>query len=157
MLNIKNKKNNTTPQLVYLWGKSHNLWGAKHCQPKFIYANPFSCQQLNLSENSDITELSASELPAPITEYEDSQHCISTLLHANKAKNLSLIRLFYGKLLTSIMSKTSSEFFTKIQHAIISLFLQKYTNQKLGKYYCLNDFDLDTPERLLQQKSMMFS
>ncbi|TNH44016.1 hypothetical protein [Photorhabdus luminescens] len=157
MLNIKNKKNNITPQLVYLWKKNHNLWESRHCQPQFIYANPFFCQQLNLSENSDIIELSASELPAPITEYEDSQHCIGTLFHVNKAKVFSLTCRFYGKLLTSIMSKTSSELFTKIQHAIISLFLQKYTNQKLGKYYCLNDFDLDTPERFLQQKSMMFS
>ncbi|WP_118984285.1 hypothetical protein [Photorhabdus sp. CRCIA-P01] len=105
MLNITNKQNNITPQLVYMWKKSHDLWRAKYCQPKFTYANPIFCQQLNLSESSDITKFSANELPSPIAEYEDSRHRIGTLFHANKA----------------------------------------------------NDFALDTPEKFLQQESIMFS
>ncbi|MEK9495689.1 hypothetical protein V2H77_04345 [Photorhabdus sp. P32] len=157
MLNIKNKQNNITPQLVYLWEKNHNLWEAKHYQPKFIYANSFFCQQLNLSENFDINELSASELPAPITEYEDSQHCIGTLFHVNKAKIFSLTCQFYGKLLAVIIGQTPSKLFTQVKHAIIFLFLQKYISQKLEEYRCLNDFELDAPEKFLQQESMMFS
>ncbi|TDB53025.1 hypothetical protein [Photorhabdus luminescens] len=157
MLNIKNKKNNITPQLVYLWKKNHNLWESRYCQPQFIYANPFFCQQLNLSENSDIIELSASELPAPITEYEDSQYCIGTLFHVNKAKVFSLTCRFYGKLLAAIIGQTPSKLFTQVKHAIISLFLQKYTNQKPEGHRCLNDFELNAPEKLLQQESMMFS
>ncbi|KMW74916.1 hypothetical protein TI10_04005 [Photorhabdus luminescens subsp. luminescens] len=157
MLNIKNKKNNITPQLVYLWKKNHNLWGAKHCQSKFIYANSFFCQPLNLSENFDITELSASELPAPITEYEDSQRCIGTLFHVNKTKVFSLTCRFYGKLLATIIGQTPSKLFTQVKHAIIFLFLQKYTNQKPEGYRCLNDFELNAPEKLSQQESIMFS
>ncbi|PQQ36909.1 hypothetical protein C6H65_22525 [Photorhabdus luminescens] len=157
MLNIKNKQNNITPQLVYLREKNYNLWEAKHCQPKSIYANPFFYQQLNLSKNSDITELSASELPAPITEDKDSQHCLGTLFHVNKAKIFSLTCLFYGKLLASIMYQTPSELFTQVKHAIIFLSLQKYISQKLEGYRCLNDFELNASEKFLQQESMMFS
>ncbi|MCA6220013.1 hypothetical protein [Photorhabdus antumapuensis] len=90
MLNITNKQNNITPQLVYMWEKSHDLWRAKYCQPKFIYANPVFYQRLNLSESSDITELSTNELPSPIAEYEDSRYFIDTLFHANKAKYFAL-------------------------------------------------------------------
>ncbi|MBS9437648.1 hypothetical protein EAE91_10855 [Photorhabdus noenieputensis] len=153
MLNIKNKQNNITPQLVYLWKKNYNLWETKHCQSKSIYANPLFCQQLNLSKNSNITELSASELPTPITEDKDSQHCIGTLFHVNKAKVFSLICRFYGKLLASVMCQAPFELFTQVKHAIIFLFLQKYISQKLEEYRCLNNFELNTPEKSLQQFS----
>ncbi len=153
MLNIKNKQNNITPQLVYLREKNYNLWEAKHCQPKSIYANLFFCQQFNLSK----TELPASELPAPITEDKDLQHCLGTLFHVNKAKVFSLTCLFYGKLLASVMCQTPYELFTQVKHAIIFLFLQKYTIQKLEGYRCLNDFELNASEKFLPQESMMFS
>ncbi|MBS9423883.1 hypothetical protein [Photorhabdus caribbeanensis] len=157
MLNIKNKQNNITPQLVYPWKKNYNLWEAKYCQPKSIYANPFFCQQLNLSKDSDINELSASELPTPITEDKDSQHGIGTLFHVNKAKVFSLTCLFYGKLLASVMCQTPYALFTQVKHAIISLFLQKYTIQKLEGYRCLDDLELNALEKFLPQESMMFS
>ncbi|OCA55898.1 hypothetical protein [Photorhabdus namnaonensis] len=157
MLNIKNKQNNITPQLVYLREKNYNLWGAKHCQSKFIYTNSFFCQQCNLFENSDITELSANELPAPITVHEDLQRCIDTLVHVNKENFFSLTYLFYGKLLASVMCQTPYELFPQVKHTITFLFLQKYTIQKLEGYRCLNDFKLNASEKFLQQESMMFS
>ncbi|MER2471430.1 hypothetical protein [Photorhabdus laumondii] len=98
MLNIKNKQNNITPQLVYMWENSHDLWETKHCRSTFIYANPFFCQRLNLSENSDIIEFSASELPLPIAKYEDSGNCINTLFDTNKAKDFSLTCLCFTKI-----------------------------------------------------------
>ncbi len=37
------------------------------------------------------------------------------------------------------------------------MILQKYIGQKQKEYCCLNDVDLDTPEKFLQQESIMFS
>ncbi|TDB59067.1 PAS domain-containing protein [Photorhabdus khanii] len=71
MLNIKNKQNNITPQLIYMWERSHEPWGAKDCHSRFIYANPAFYQLLNLPQDFDITGLSAGELPSSTAEYEE--------------------------------------------------------------------------------------
>ncbi|NHB87125.1 PAS domain-containing protein [Photorhabdus tasmaniensis] len=74
MSNIINNKNNITPQLICMWERSNEPWGAKDCQSKFIYANPAFYQLLNLPENFDITGLSTAELPSPIAEYEEEYY-----------------------------------------------------------------------------------
>ncbi|MCC8376686.1 LuxR family transcriptional regulator [Photorhabdus sp. HUG-39] len=74
MSNIKNRPNNITPQLIYMWEKSNEPWGAKDRQSKFIYANPAFYQLLNLPEDFDITGLATDELPSPIAEYTE-EHC----------------------------------------------------------------------------------
>ncbi|MQL47544.1 PAS domain-containing protein [Photorhabdus khanii] len=74
MSNIRNKPNNITPQLIYMWEKSNEPWGAKDCQSKFIYANPAFYQLLDLPEDFDITGLSTDELPSPIAEYEEEYY-----------------------------------------------------------------------------------
>ncbi|OCQ53847.1 PAS fold protein [Photorhabdus australis subsp. thailandensis] len=71
MSNRKNRPNNITPQLIYMWEKSDDPWGAKDCQSKFIYANPAFYQLLNLPEDFDIVGLSVGELPSTIAEYDE--------------------------------------------------------------------------------------
>ncbi|MBI6548802.1 PAS domain-containing protein [Xenorhabdus lircayensis] len=70
MSNMK-KPNNITPQLIHMWKKSIDPWGAKNRQSRFIYANPAFYQLLDLPENFDITGLHIGELPSPIAEYEE--------------------------------------------------------------------------------------
>ncbi|KAA1175222.1 PAS domain-containing protein [Photorhabdus heterorhabditis] len=71
MLNMKNKPNNITPQLIHMWEKSHEPWGAKDLQSRFIYANPAFYQLLNLPEDFDIAGLTTGELPSLMAEYEE--------------------------------------------------------------------------------------
>ncbi|MDC9595964.1 PAS domain-containing protein [Xenorhabdus anantnagensis] len=68
------KSNNITPQLVHMWEKSIDPWGAKDHQSRFIYANPAFYQLLNLPENFDIIGCNIGQLPSPITEYEEKFH-----------------------------------------------------------------------------------
>ncbi|KAA1179764.1 PAS domain-containing protein [Photorhabdus heterorhabditis] len=68
---MKNRPNNITPQLLHMWEKSDEPWGAKDCQSRFIYANSAFYQLLNLSEDFDIAGLSVGELPSTIAEYEE--------------------------------------------------------------------------------------
>ncbi|CDG20092.1 Similar to transcriptional regulator [Xenorhabdus poinarii G6] len=65
-----NKSNNITPQLIHMWEKSADPWGAKDHQSKFIYANPAFYQLLDLPEHFDITGLNIGDLPSPIAGYE---------------------------------------------------------------------------------------
>ncbi|OTA18361.1 LuxR family transcriptional regulator [Xenorhabdus vietnamensis] len=65
------KPNNITPQLIHMWEKSLDPWGAKDHQSRFIYANPVFYQLLDLPENSDITGLNIGELPSSLAEYEE--------------------------------------------------------------------------------------
>ncbi|WP_350305189.1 PAS domain-containing protein [Photorhabdus viridis] len=46
-----NQPNNIDPQLIHLWESSHEPWGVKALQSKFIYANPAFYQLLNLPED----------------------------------------------------------------------------------------------------------
>ncbi|AKH62530.1 MULTISPECIES: PAS domain-containing protein [Photorhabdus] len=66
-----NQPNNIDPQLIHMWEKSHEPWGAKDLQSRFIYANPAFYQLLNLPEDFDITGLSAGELPSSTAEHEE--------------------------------------------------------------------------------------
>ncbi|MBS9434114.1 PAS domain-containing protein [Photorhabdus hainanensis] len=74
MSNIKNRPSNITPQLIYMWEKSNEPWGAKDRQSRFIYANPAFYQLLNLPEDFEITGLSTGELPSPIAKYVE-EYC----------------------------------------------------------------------------------
>ncbi|KGM26784.1 LuxR family transcriptional regulator [Photorhabdus luminescens] len=65
---------NITPQLINMWKKSNEPWGAKDCQSRFIYANPAFYQLLNLPEDFDIIGCSMGELPSPIAEYAEEFH-----------------------------------------------------------------------------------
>ncbi|KAA1175558.1 PAS domain-containing protein [Photorhabdus heterorhabditis] len=71
MSNIKNQPSNITPQLILMWERSDEPWGAKDLQSRFIYANPVFYQLLNLPKDFDITGLSTEELPSPIAKYAD--------------------------------------------------------------------------------------
>ncbi len=66
------RQNNITPQLIRMWEKSLDPWGAKDRQSRFIYANPAFYQLLDLSENFDIRGLSISEFPSPMSEYKET-------------------------------------------------------------------------------------
>ncbi|WP_047678409.1 MULTISPECIES: PAS domain-containing protein [Xenorhabdus] len=68
------KQNNITPQLIHMWEKSIDPWGAKDFQSNFIYANSAFYQLLNLPKDFNITGLNVSELPSPIAEYEKEFH-----------------------------------------------------------------------------------
>ncbi|NHB94506.1 PAS domain-containing protein [Photorhabdus cinerea] len=74
MSNMKNKPNNITPQLIYMWEKSIDPWGVKDLQSRFIYANPAFYQLIDLPEDFDIAGLTAGELPSPIAEYEEESY-----------------------------------------------------------------------------------
>ncbi|MCW7763406.1 PAS domain-containing protein [Photorhabdus luminescens] len=71
MSNRKNKPDNITPQLIHMWERSNEPWGAKDRQSKFIYANPAFHQLLNLPEDFYVGGLSTDELPSPIAEYAE--------------------------------------------------------------------------------------
>ncbi|ETS32025.1 helix-turn-helix transcriptional regulator [Photorhabdus khanii] len=66
-----NQPSNIDPQLIHMWEKSHQPWGAKDLQSRFIYANPAFYQLLNLPEDFDITGLAIGELPSPIAKYAE--------------------------------------------------------------------------------------
>ncbi|MCW7550496.1 PAS domain-containing protein [Photorhabdus sp. APURE] len=70
----KRKMPNITPQLINMWKRSNEPWGAKDCQSKFIYANAAFYQLINLPEDFDIIGLSMGELPSPIAEYAEELH-----------------------------------------------------------------------------------
>ncbi|EYU13426.1 PAS domain-containing protein [Photorhabdus aegyptia] len=70
----KRKMPNIAPQLINMWKKSNEPWGAKDCQSRFIYANPAFYQLLNLPEDFDIIGYSMGELPSPIAEYAEEFH-----------------------------------------------------------------------------------
>ncbi|WP_338011032.1 hypothetical protein [Photorhabdus temperata] len=90
MSNIRSKPNNITPQLVYMWERSNEPWGAKDCQSKFIYANPAFYQLLNLPEYFDITRISTDKLPSPIAEYEEEYyHQDQKVIQTNAKSNFN--------------------------------------------------------------------
>ncbi|WP_434526425.1 helix-turn-helix transcriptional regulator [Photorhabdus asymbiotica] len=70
----KRKMPNITPQLINMWKRSNEPWGAKDCQSKFIYANAAFYQLINLPEDFDIIGRSIGELPSPIAEYAEEFH-----------------------------------------------------------------------------------
>ncbi|MBC8951643.1 PAS domain-containing protein [Xenorhabdus sp. PB62.4] len=63
--------NNITPQLIHMWKKSIEPWGATDLQSRFIYANSAFYQLLDLPEDFDITGLNIGELPSPIAKYRE--------------------------------------------------------------------------------------
>ncbi|NHB98312.1 PAS domain-containing protein [Photorhabdus stackebrandtii] len=70
----KRKMPNITPQLINMWKRSNEPWGAKDCQSKLIYANAAFYQLINLPEDFDIIGRSIGELPSPIAEYAEEFH-----------------------------------------------------------------------------------
>ncbi|WP_448511972.1 helix-turn-helix transcriptional regulator [Photorhabdus laumondii] len=118
--------------------------------------------------------------------YNDENECIGLFLHAWKAQDFSLTRLFYGKLPASILFQPPTDLFTQREWDVIFLLLHKYTSKQIGRMlnisyrtvethisriykriglhstrqledYCrTNDYDLYVPERFVHPESKMF-